>query len=177
MADKKSVISIDVHGGTVTVDGRSLKCTMPEVASQYRAIHWDPSVPKWPGFAERANGEGQAFKDFAVLTPFVAAWKLAAKADDDTKAAAAAHAEAAERRRQAEEEAARAEHDAAVAAQQQAIEAAAPVNTALSGLAGSDYKIIKAMEAALLASGQIAPEIAAEREAWRETVRKAREQD
>lgn len=173
--DKKSRITIDVAGATVVVDGRSLKCPMPVEADGYRVLQWNPAAGKWPGFAERMSGEGLAFKDWSLIKPFVSGWRSAAKADDAAQAAAAAHAAAEAARLQAEAEAARAEHEAAAEAQRRKLEDERPVIDAQNGLASTDYKIIKAMETALLASGALDVDTASEREAWREVIRKARE--
>lgn len=170
----KSVIIVNADTRSVSVDGRTLVC-LTEVPRGLRTMRWDASVTNWPGFAEDATGEGRAFKEYDRVAPYVSLWEAAVALDDENKAAAAAHASAAETRRKAEEDAAKAEHEASVAAQLRAIASEKPVNDALSNLAASDYRIIKAVEELLVKSGELDPTVAAEREAWRNVVRAKRE--
>lgn len=152
---------------SVAVNGRVLPVDVPPALwINLHALSWTPGK-EWPGHEERTNGEGWGFKDFLRIAPFVDAWHRAAAIDDERQAAAKTAAKAA-----AEVEAHNRKAEELKAAAQEAADA--PANAAAFNLAATDWRVVRAMETQLSATGALSAEFIAEREAWRKTLREHR---
>lgn len=173
MQDK--TIFVDLTSDTVSVDGEQYSVPRTVQTDDGRAVFtlsWNPSsMGKTRGFTV-VSGDAYGFNDFARLEPHVAAWQDAkAVADAELEAKRQADIAADQEKKEAEEKAI-AETQAKIAAEQQAaLDRFAPYNT----LSSTDFKIIKAMEAKLIAEGAIDPELVAQRAAARQTIRDSKE--
>lgn len=159
-------ITIHALEKTVSVDGEAY--TLEDFAwpEGLISLAWDPSLT----LAGQITKQGDAYRfnwnafEYNEIERYFEAWKIAkAKADaarEEQRLADIAKAKA-------EQE----EQEKAEAAAREAMEAQRPLFEAQSTLANTDFKIIKAMEAKLIAEGALDPDLVAKREAARQTIR------
>lgn len=175
MQDKS--IHVDCVSQTVTVNGITHEVDVPapeENGKLLVSMHWDPQRPRLNGFITMF-GDAFSVDGFARFEPYAAAWQQAqskAEAEQEAQRKAAEDAAAALK---AEAEAERAEADAMLAQAQAEFETKRPILAAQAALSSTDFKIIKAMEAKLAAEGALDPDLVAQREAARQTIRDAKE--
>lgn len=168
MQDKR--IHIDVAKGVVGVDEEYYAVTGFDWPLHVHELRWDPALPTFRGGISQA-GDSYRFDDFSTFVPYLDAWQRAKdKADADKEAQRQADIETARVKQEAEERAA-AERQAEVDARKAEFERQRPVLEAQAHLASTDFKIVKLMEAKLIAEGALDPDLVAQREAARQTIR------
>lgn len=156
-------ISIHAAEKTVAINGEAYVVESFDWPTDLIHLGWDPNQPRLKGHVSR-QGDSYRFESFDQFERYIAAWQDAkAKADEEREAARLAEIEAAK----AEQE----KIDAANAAAIAEMEQQRPFYEAQRTLASTDFKIIKAMEAKLIAEGALDPDLVAKREAARQTIR------
>mgnify|MGYP003405363877 FL=1 len=168
MQDK--TIQVTPSEKSVTIGGETYIIPDLDWPAHVHMLMWEPMRDRLRGYISQV-GDAYRFDNFDQFKPYVAAWEDAkAKADAEKEAQRQADEAAAAVKKEAEEKEAaerQAAHDAVLAE----IERQRPVVEAQSALASTDFKIIKAMEAKLLADGALDPDLVAKREAARQTIR------
>lgn len=169
MQDK--TIFVDVHDKMVAVGGEPYWLPDFDWPAHVYTLSWTPERKALRGSISQV-GDAYAFDDFSAFAPYLAAWQQAkAKADAEKEAKRQADEAAAKEKQEAEEKAT-AEAQARIAAEQQAeLDRFAPYAI----LSGTDFKIVKAMEAKLIAEGALDPELVAQREVARQKIRDSKE--
>jgi hypothetical protein len=155
---------------SVTVGGETFIIPGLDWPSHVHMLMWEPKADRLKGYISQA-GDAYRFDGFDQFEPYVAAWKDAKAKDDAEKAKAAQEAEAAEKEREAAAKRAEAEQRALIEEAMAQAEKQRPIAQAQAALASTDFKIIKAMEAKLIAEGAIDVDLVAKREAARQAIR------
>jgi len=168
MQDKAIMILMDEK--SVTVGGETYVIFNLDWPEHVHMLMWEPKAEKLKGYISQV-GDSYRFDDFTQFEPYVAAWQQAKdKADAEKEAQRQADIAAAKEKQEAEEKAA-AERQAAIDQALAHAERQRPIHEAQAALATTDFKIIKAMEAKLIAEGALDPDLVAKREAARQTIR------
>ena len=172
MQDK--TIFVDVHDKMVAVGGEPYWLPDFDWPEHVHTLSWAPERNTLRGSISQV-GDAYSFDDFSAFAPYLAAWQDAkVKADAEKEAQRQADIAAAKEKQEAAEKDA-AELQALVDAHKADLERQRPVLEAHAQLAGTDFKIVKVMEAKLIAEGALDPELVAQREAARQKIRDSKE--
>lgn len=159
---------------SITVGGETYVLPDFDFPAHVNSLMWEPKAERLKGYISQV-GDSYRFENFDQFERYVAAWQDAkAKADAELEAQRQADIAAAKEKQEAAEKEA-AELQALVDAHKADLERQRPVLEAHAQLAGTDFKIVKAMEAKLIAEGALDPELVAQREAARQKIRDSKE--